>query len=46
LSHNKINDAGGELIAMSLATNKSLSKLNLKRNNLKFTSGAMFTKCV
>ncbi|CDW86885.1 UNKNOWN [Stylonychia lemnae] len=46
LSHNKINDAGGELIAMSMSQNKSLSKLNLKRNNLKITSGAMFAKSV
>ena len=42
LSHNKINDAGGELIAASLSVNCTLSRLNLKRNNLKTTTGATF----
>eukprot|EP00347_Sterkiella_histriomuscorum_P017960 403347321 len=46
LSHNKINDAGGELIAISLGQNSSLSKLNLKSNNLKETTGSLFAKSV
>lgn len=39
LSYNKINNAGGELLAKSLSQNISLSYLNLKRNNLKETTG-------
>lgn len=42
LSHNRINDAGGECIARSLYVNTSLKYLNLKRNNLKDTTGLLF----
>ena len=42
LSSNKINDAGGELIAEALSTNMSLNYLNLSSNNLRATSAAVF----
>jgi hypothetical protein len=42
LSHNKINDAGGECLARSLSKNRSLKYFNLKKNNLKETTGQVF----
>jgi hypothetical protein len=42
LSYNNINDAGGELLAISLRQNTTLIRLNLKRNNLRETSGLLF----
>ena len=42
LSSNKINDAGGELIAEALSTNMSLNYLNLASNNLRASSAAVF----
>ena len=42
LSYNRINDSGGELLAMCLKSNTSLCKLNLKKNNLEDSSGRMF----
>ena len=42
LSYNKINDSGGELLALSLKNNSTLTKLSLYKNNLKFTTGAFF----
>lgn len=39
-----INDAGGELLGLSIARNEHLVYLNLRKNNLRATSGAMFSQ--
>ncbi|TNV84842.1 hypothetical protein FGO68_gene16571 [Halteria grandinella] len=44
LSHNKINDAGGEYLAECLSQNHTLQSLNLKRNNLKETTAPLLFK--
>ena len=44
LSSNLINDSGGELLGLAIATNQTLSFLNLRKNNLRATSGAMFAQ--
>mmetsp|Transcript_32561 Transcript_32561/g.24064 ORF Transcript_32561/g.24064 Transcript_32561/m.24064 type:complete len:92 (-) Transcript_32561:479-754(-) len=46
LSMNSISDAGGEFLALALASNSSLTKLSLRRNNLKNPSGKLFLKSV
>jgi len=44
LSVNYIHDAGGELIAKSLARCPYLTSLNLRRNNLKDTTAIILIK--
>ncbi len=39
LSCNKINDAGGELIGIALSKNRTIQRLNLRRNNLNEQTG-------
>ena len=42
LSSNLINDSGGELLGLAIAVNENLNFFNLRKNNLRATSGAMF----
>ena len=42
LSSNLINDSGGELLGLAIAVNENLNYFNLRKNNLRATSGAMF----
>jgi uncharacterized membrane protein YkoI len=44
LSHNDINDAGGELLMTCLTKNTSLISLNLSKNNLKNTTGRVMVQ--
>ena len=46
LSHNMINDAGGECLAKCLSLNTSLTHLNLKRNNMRETTGMLMVDSV
>ena len=39
-----INDAGGECIARALSLNKSLTYLNLKKNNLREITGLVLVE--
>lgn len=44
LSHNEINDAGGELLMKCLTSNTSLVSLNLSKNNLKNSTGRVMVE--
>ena len=44
ISNNLINDAGGELLGLSIGRNEHLVYFNLRKNNLRATSGAMFSQ--
>ena len=44
ISNNMINDSGGELLGIAILQNTNLRHLNLRKNNMRATSGAMFAK--
>ena len=46
MSNNLINDSGGELMAESLRTNRTLSKLDLSWNNMCNSSGKEFSEAL